>query len=332
MKIKRIIFFGLGGAGQRHLKIIYKIFSNYLFYAVRKVNKVGEINDNFKLTKKTLEQKYKKISFFKNINILSSKKLDYAFVSNHTSGHYKVAKICALNKINIFSEKPFFCTLAQFDQLQKIINKYKLKFLVGYQRRFHPLVLKLGKIIKKNINEIKIVNIKVSSYVPDWHLYEDFKNLYACKKQLGGGALLTECHEIDLVIYFFGLPEEVLCKKKFKRSDINVESGYYLKLSYSNFNVIFDINMFDKNNSQRTIFIKTIKNSYLLDLQRNYLIYGNKKITTSAFSNKLQFIRQIKFFFSNYFDKKNSLLQARKNLLILIAAIKSHRYDRVITL
>ena len=90
--------------------------------------------------------------------------------------------------------------------------------------------------------------------------------------------------------------------------------------------------MFDKNNSQRTIFIKTIKNSYLLDLQRNHLIYENKKITSSVLSNKLQFIRQIKSFFSNYFDKKNSLLQARKNLLILIAAIKSHRYDKVITL
>ena len=28
--------------------------------------------------------------------------------------------------------------------------------------------------------------------------------LYACKKILGGGALMTECHEIDLIIVYLG--------------------------------------------------------------------------------------------------------------------------------
>ena len=40
------------------------------------------------------------------------------------------------------------------------------------------------------------------------------KNFYACKKILGGGALMTECHEIDLIICLFGVPKSLICKKK----------------------------------------------------------------------------------------------------------------------
>ena len=35
------------------------------------------------------------------------------------------------------------------------------------------------------------------SDVTKWHPYENYKNLYACRKDLGGGVILTECHEIQ---------------------------------------------------------------------------------------------------------------------------------------
>lgn len=69
--------------------------------------------------------------------------------------------------------------------------------------------------LEKNNACKKKVFIKVNSYVPYWHKYEDFKNLYACKKSLGGWALFTESHEIDLCLYFFGMPKKIYCKKYF---------------------------------------------------------------------------------------------------------------------
>ena len=33
----------------------------------------------------------------------------------------------------------------------------------------------------------------------------NFKDLYACRKDLGGGILLTESHEINMIIDLFGL-------------------------------------------------------------------------------------------------------------------------------
>ena len=98
------------------------------------------------------------------------------------------------------------------------IVKIKLKFLVGYQRRFSETVNKFHKIIKK----IKQINVVVNSYLPDWHKYENFRNMCASKKSLGGGSLLTECHELDIIIMIFGLPNKLRCKKFNEIKNIDV--------------------------------------------------------------------------------------------------------------
>ena len=45
-------------------------------------------------------------------------------------------------------------------------------------------------------------------YLPDFHPYENYKNSYAASKKLGGGALNTLSHEVDLIAFFFGLPKK----------------------------------------------------------------------------------------------------------------------------
>jgi predicted dehydrogenase len=50
---------------------------------------------------------------------------------------------------------------------------------------------------------------EVASYVPDWHPYENYGELYAVRKAMGGGVVLTESHELDLAFWFFGRPHKV---------------------------------------------------------------------------------------------------------------------------
>ena len=53
---------------------------------------------------------------------------------------------------------------------------------------------------------------------------------------------MTECHEIDLIISFFGEPINLNCKKIFnKKFNIDVETGYKMKLNYQDFSVNFKI-------------------------------------------------------------------------------------------
>jgi len=333
----KLIFYGLGGAGQRHLRFLYKYFKHKInFYAFRTKSKVQSISKDFQLTGKLLSEEYKDIIFLKSYKESLIKKINYAFICGPTSKNYFVTKDCLKRKRNIFVEKPFICSLKNFFLLKKKINKSNLKILVGYQRRFHPLVIKLKKMLQKNNDKNKKkIFIKVNSYIPDWHKYENFRNLYACKKKLGGGALFTECHEIDLCLFLFGAPSKLYCKKYFSRKiGINVETSYKLKLFYENVLVYFNVNMFSRK-LQRTIKIFDKKYQYELDLLKDILV-KKKNNSFQFYSIKnavdIQFINQIRYFFSSKFDLKNSLTQIENNLRILLSCNKSHQMKRIINL
>lgn len=333
----KIIFYGLGGAGQRHLRFLYKYFKHKItILAYRKKNKVQVISKDFQLTGKLLSEEYKDIIFFKSYKESLVKKINYAFICGPTSKNFLVTKDCIEKKRNIFVEKPFICSLKNFFALKNKIKKLDLKILVGYQRRFHPLVIKLKKMLEKDDNKNKkVIYIKVNSYVPDWHKYENFRNLYASQKKLGGGALFTECHEIDFCLFLFGTPLKVYCEKYFsKKIGINVETAYKLKIFYKNALVYFDVNMFSKN-LKRTIKIIDKKYQYELDLLKNILV---KKHNNSSHSypiknaDDIQFINQLRYFFSNKFNLKKSLFQIENNLKILLACNKSYKTKKIINL
>ena len=137
---------------------------------------------------------------------------DLIVISNPTSLHYEVAQKAAERNINIFVEKPFSHNLDGFNQFENLVLKNKLYFFVSYQRRFHPYLNRIKGIIESGIlGKIITANFNVATYLPIWHPYEDYKQLYACKPDLGGGVLLTEIHELDLCFWYFGLPEFVNC-------------------------------------------------------------------------------------------------------------------------
>lgn len=336
-KYRNLIFYGLGGAGQRHLRFLQKYFKHKInFLAYRAKNKVQYITKNFKLTGTLLSEKYKNIIFLKSYKKSLSQKVDYAFICGPTSKNFFVVRDCINKKRNIFVEKPFILSLKNFLLLKKKITKFNLKISVGYQRRFHPLVLKLKEMLEKNSkNKKKKVFIRVKSYVPDWHKYEDFKNLYACKKKLGGGALFTECHEIDLCLYLFGMPRKIYCKKYFsKKIGIDVETSYTLKLFYNHVLVYFDVDMFCKD-PERMIKIIDKKRQYELDLLNNNLIIKYNNIKNFFFkknSVEVQFINQLKYFFSSKFDLNKSLMQIENNMRVLIACNRSHQLNRIVDL
>ena len=120
--------------------------------------------------------------------------------------HLDYAQICAEQNINVFVEKPLSNSTEGLQKLKKTVERNNVKLQVGFQRRFHPLLSKVNEIVKsKKMGQLLTANFTVASYIPRWHPYENFLELYACRKELGGGVLLTEIHEIDLAIWYFGI-------------------------------------------------------------------------------------------------------------------------------
>ena len=158
--------------------------------------------------------------------------------------------ICAFAKIgsNIFVEKPGALNKKEAKEIKKIIKKNKVNLFVSFQKRFHPITQKLKKMISSNsIKKIFSVRVLVNSYVPNWHKYENFLELYACKKELGGGVIRTECHEIDLICSLFGLPKKIKYNYNTRSSyKINVEDSAELIFIYKKFAVQFSLSFMQK--------------------------------------------------------------------------------------
>ena len=97
-----IIFFGLGGIGQRHLRIIKKLRPSSNIFAYRSSNYKFEIDNSLnKNSKVNIIDKYS-IKIIKSEKILDLLKIDLAIISNPTSKHIKACIVVA-------KKNSFFC-------------------------------------------------------------------------------------------------------------------------------------------------------------------------------------------------------------------------------
>jgi predicted dehydrogenase len=130
---------------------------------------------------------------------------DVVFITNPTSKHIPVALLAAKNGCDIFIEKPISNNMNNLQKLRKLVQKKKLITYVACQFRFHPLILKIKKMIKSSsIGEIVYARAEWSEYLPEWHPWENYRIGYSARKDLGGGVILTQVHPIDYLYWFFG--------------------------------------------------------------------------------------------------------------------------------
>ena len=150
----------------------------------------------------------------------------YAFIiANPTSKHIETAQLAIAMNSHIFMEKPVSNGLKGIDELREKIHKKKLTFFLANNFRFHPVIIKLKELIEKNeFGDIYFARIMAGQYLPDWHPWEDYRQGYSARKDLGGGVVLTLQHEIDYAYWLFGEFKGIKSKvKKMSQLETDVE-------------------------------------------------------------------------------------------------------------
>ena len=124
---KRILFIGLGGAGQRHLRLFKKnVGRETELIAFRKTSKTPVLNADFTVNQiDSLEELYG-VKIFESLEKAISSKPDLAVISTPSSFHMDYAIQCAEKGINIFIEKPLAHNLDNFKKLEDLILKMNL--------------------------------------------------------------------------------------------------------------------------------------------------------------------------------------------------------------
>lgn len=183
----KVIFFGIGSIGKRHLmnlKSIMKTENVQLDIYAYRSNKNADV-----------------IEGVTNIYTIEDLASDYdiAFVTNPTSLHFETIEILEGKAKWYFIEKPVFEKAYAIDQSLPVENYY-----IAAPLRYKKAMTQAKQIIA----EEKVLHSRIicSSFLPEWR-NDDYRQSYSAQSSLGGGVELDCIHEVDYAVHLFGLPE-----------------------------------------------------------------------------------------------------------------------------
>lgn len=222
----KILFIGLGSAGQRHMRNLKRILGEqvqFIAYRVRKYSRT--FDDDLNVIEGQDVNKAYNIIEYTDLDRALAEMPDMAFITNPNSMHMECALKVAKAGADIFLEKPVSISLRGTDELMSLIKEKGLILYVGYQMRLHPCIIKLKKDIE-NIGRIVCVDCQIGELISGMHKYEDYRQMNEAKKSTGGGVVLCQIHELDYLYWIFGMPKEVYSiGNKYSNLEIEVEDA-----------------------------------------------------------------------------------------------------------
>lgn len=168
-------------------------------------------------------------------DIFENEKVNTIVVATRHDSHYKYVKKALLKGKNVYVEKPLCLNKKELKDLEKTLIETKNRFLlenlnppilmVGFNRRFAPLVIDLKKKLSNYTSPKSFIFTCNAGYLPPDHWINN--------KNIGGGRLIGEaCHFVDLMRYIVGHPISSLKLNSGNITDKNPES-FVLNLCFS---------------------------------------------------------------------------------------------------
>jgi predicted dehydrogenase len=331
--VKKILVFGCGSIGQRHIRNLRTI-GNFEIAALR--TKKG----HFKSIPAELE-----VCEFTDIHEVVDFAPDAALICNPNSLHVETSAFVAPHVKGIFVEKPLGSITDDFIQLIKIIQANNIVFFVGNNMQFHPIAEKIHEFIQKTSTG-KIINHQIlnGQYLPEWHPYENYQSSYASLKGLGGGVTQTLTHEINFALSISGSVKMVV-------SFLPTTSILPIDVD-----AISDIMLLHKNDSTSQIHLDFIQKNKqrggvisfeLCSIQYDFIsnkaigIFGKKNTSVEIFNEQSYNINQTYInemrLFLQYIDERRmrhkfDIRNAMNDMQIVEAVYRSWRTKQVIEL
>ena len=142
-----------------------------------------------------------------------------------TSLHMTIALEAACRRCHLFVEKPLSSSWEGVELLLRAVKQNELVTLVGCNMRFHPGLITLKSLlVDRAVGNVIAARVEVGHYLPDWHPWEDYRQSYSARRELGGGVILDAIHEIDYVRWLLGEVAEATClASKLSQLEIDTE-------------------------------------------------------------------------------------------------------------
>lgn len=193
----KFLIAGLGSIGRRHLRNLKALGQeDILLYRTH----LATLPD----------EELAGLPVYTNLSDALAQKPDGVIVSNPTSEHLKVALPAAKAGCNLLIEKPIAANLEGIPELQAALRAHSKQALVGFHFRNHPVLQEIKGILDSEILGKPLSGrVQWGEYLPDWHPWEDYRQSYAARKDLGGGVVNTLSHPFDYLRWLLGDVKQV---------------------------------------------------------------------------------------------------------------------------
>ena len=190
-----------------------------------------------------LHKNYPKVNFCKNFqDILDDSTIDGVVIASPIDTHFEYALKSLKSKKHVFIEKPISTTKKQGQTLLEIARKNNLEIFVGHIFLYHPVLIKLKKLMKKE---------KINSIYLGWHRFGPFKEKLSLD-------LLS--HYIIILKEFFNQPKKLIVKSKIGYVTNCDILSLHVKFQ-KKVNCVIELNRVSYH-KQREIIIKSDRNLY----------------------------------------------------------------------
>jgi predicted dehydrogenase len=137
---------------------------------------------------------------------------DVVLVCTPPVHHVEQALRAVRSGADVFIEKPLSNRLDGVETLKAEAAKLARVVQVGYNLRFNPGIQALKRFVEEGVaGRILWARAEVAQYLPDWRPWQDYRQSYTARRELGGGILLDASHEIDYILWLLGPPRELTC-------------------------------------------------------------------------------------------------------------------------
>ncbi len=151
------------------------------------------------------------IPYYESLDrLFECEKLDAIFVSTPHPSHMEIG-VAALDRgLHVLLEKPMSSSKARCERLLEAKERSGKVLSVMHSMRTKPVYKKIKQLLEENeLGAILRVNWTVSHWFRTNAYYASAPWRGTWKGE-GGGVLLNQCpHQLDLLTWFFGLPEQV---------------------------------------------------------------------------------------------------------------------------
>jgi predicted dehydrogenase len=194
----RFLLAGCGSIGKRHLDNLRRLGINDVLAFDPREDRRAEVRDRWQV--ETTED------FAGSLR----RDVGVVLVCPPTSLHVPMALEAARAGCHLFIEKPISHDGPSCSPLLQEIEHRNLRSLVGCNFRFDRGLREAKRLIEEGaLGNIVSARAQFGQYLPDWHPWEDYRQSYSAKREMGGGVLLDRIHEIDYTCWLLGKVNEV---------------------------------------------------------------------------------------------------------------------------